>query len=252
MKQEKFSMKALKTLLMKRKIATMQELKDKLGTQVDMTVLRKLKELAYITSYSNSGKYYALKQTAKFDENGLWSYKQVYFSICDTLIATVESFAVNSERGFSKKELELVLSVRVQEQLFQLYKQDRIQRQRIENVYVYFSIEAEKFRCQRLMRHEHMVSFPINHKVYEEVLGHELKAAIILFFSVLDEAQRRLYAGLESMKVGHGGDKIISDLLSIDPHTVSKGRKELLDQDIEADSIRKQGGGRKSIKKKPQ
>ena len=35
----------------------------------------------------------------------------------------------------------------------------------------------------------------------------ELKAAIILFFSVLDEQQRRLYAGLESLTLGHGGDR---------------------------------------------
>ena len=39
-------------------------------------------------------------------------------------------------------------------------------------------------------------------------MSHELQAAIILFFSVLDEKQRRLYAGLESQKFGHGGDRL--------------------------------------------
>jgi len=37
------------------------------------------------------------------------------------------------------------------------------------------------------------------------VLPDELKVAIVLFYSLLDERQRRLYAGLEAMKVGHGG-----------------------------------------------
>lgn len=31
-----------------------------------------------------------------------------------------------------------------------------------------------------------------------EATSHELKAAIILFFSLLDEKQHRLYAGLET------------------------------------------------------
>jgi hypothetical protein len=30
--------------------------------------------------------------------------------------------------------------------------------------------------------------------------------AIVVFYSLLDERQRRLYAGLEATKIGHGGD----------------------------------------------
>src|SRR6266481_970445 len=40
-----------------------------------------------------------------------------------------------------------------------------------------------------------------------EISPDELKAAILLFYSLLDEQQRRLYAGLESFKLGHGGDR---------------------------------------------
>jgi hypothetical protein len=72
----------------------------------------------------------------------------------------------------------------------------------------------------------------------------------VLFFSVLDEKQRRLYAGLESLKLGYGGDRRIADFLGMDPHTVAKGRDELLEQDLEIDRIRKAGGGRKRTEKK--
>jgi hypothetical protein len=81
------------------------------------------------------------------------------------------------------------------------------------------------------------------------VLAHEVRAAIILFFSVLDERQRHLYAGLESLRLGHGGDSMISSLLNIDNHTVSRGRRELIQRDIEIERIRKKGGGRLPIKK---
>jgi hypothetical protein len=78
----------------------------------------------------------------------------------------------------------------------------------------------------------------------------ELKAAIVLFFSMLDERQRRLYAGLESLKLGYGGDQRMAEFLGMDPHTVAKGRRELLQQDLDRDRIRNAGGGRKPVEKK--
>ena len=51
----------------------------------------------------------------------------------------------------------------------------------------------------------------------------ELRAAIILFYSLLDERQRRLYAALESLKIGHGGDRRIAELLGLDAGTVARG-----------------------------
>jgi len=76
----------------------------------------------------------------------------------------------------------------------------------------------------------------------------ELRAAIVLFGSLLDEQQRRLYAGLESLQLG--SDSQIAEFLGLDPHTVAKGRRQLLAQDVEADRVRALGGGRKPVEKK--
>ena len=78
----------------------------------------------------------------------------------------------------------------------------------------------------------------------------EIQAAIILFYSTLNEKQRRHYAGSESVRLGYGGDRVISEFLGLDVHTVAKGRRELLSGEINADIIRKPGGGRKKTKKK--
>jgi hypothetical protein len=43
-----------------------------------------------------------------------------------------------------------------------------------------------------------------------DALVHEVRAAIILFFSLLDERQRRLYAHLESLRFGRGGDSVLT------------------------------------------
>jgi hypothetical protein len=73
-----------------------------------------------------------------------------------------------------------------------------------------------------------------------------------LFFGLLNEKERRLYAGLESLKVGHGGDRRIADLLGLDPGTVARGRQDLLRRDIEVVRVRRAGGGRKGLEKKRQ
>ncbi len=86
-------------------------------------------------------------------------------------------------------------------------------------------------------------------KLSSHVITDELKAAIILFYSILNEKQRRLYAGLESLKVGYGGDTLVAELLNTDPETVSKGRKELISGNFEKERVRKYGAGRLEIKK---
>ena len=80
-----------------------------------------------------------------------------------------------------------------------------------------------------------------NHEHYYVGVEHML-------FALLDEQQRRLYAGLESLQLG--GDRQIAELLGLDPHTVAKGRRQLLAQDVETDRVRARGGGRKPVEKK--
>ena len=83
-----------------------------------------------------------------------------------------------------------------------------------------------------------------------DVSPEEVKAAILLFYSLLDEQQRRLYAGLESLKLGRGGDRHLAGFLDLDLHTVARGRQQLLAQDVEVERARRTGGGRKRVEKK--
>jgi hypothetical protein len=83
------------------------------------------------------------------------------------------------------------------------------------------------------------------------VISDDLQAAILLLFSLLDEKQRRLFAGLESQKFGHGGDRKIAALLDLDVHTVARGRRELFSGQVESDGVRDPGGGRPAVEKKP-
>ncbi len=253
MRPETFHSEELARFLERHTIATLAELKEALGTEVDSTVFRKLKELAYRTSYSHRGRYYTLDALTRFDELGLWSFRSVWFSIYGTLVSTVEALVNASEAGYFASELENVLHVAVKAPLLKLVRDERVVRERVAGGYLYLSSEAPGRRHQVAARQVHEAEVEhLGLGAGMRVFPEELKAAIVLFYSLLDEKERRLYAGLESLKIGHGGDQQVADLLATDPSTVARGRRQLLQRDIEIDRVRRKGGGRKPLEKKRQ
>ncbi len=105
MRSLSFRSDELRSLLLRRKIATLDELKQVLGTSVAVTVFRKLKPLDSVTSYSHRGRYYSLREIAHFDDRKLWSQADVWFSQFGTLLATAETFINRSPRGYFADEL---------------------------------------------------------------------------------------------------------------------------------------------------
>ena len=249
MRQESFHADDLAQVLRRIKIATMPELKKALGTAVDVTVFRKLKQLAYRTSYSHRGRYYTLDETARFDATGLWSYDSVWFSRHGTLLATAAVCVDRSEDGYFVEELDELLHVETKDPLLRLVHQRRITRESVSGLYLYCSMDSTRREHQLLARRKHEPTMASSLAEGEAVTD-ELKAAMILFLSTLNEKQRRLYAGLESLKLGYRGDQQIADFIGLDPHTVAKGRHELAQHDLEIERIRKTGGGRPRTEKK--
>ncbi len=237
----------LRSFLDKEKIASLEQLKQALQTTGTMTVFRKLHVLGYRSSYSHRGRFYTLQDLAQFDEWGLWSYHSVWFSKYGNLIETALEFIQESTNGYTVAELEALLHVQCKAALLKLYLQKRVEREMRSEGYVYFSMNLTQQRSQRLARTEAAVDLEGRHGAMRT---HELKAAILLFHSLLDEKQRRLHAGLEAYKLGHGGDGQIAALLGIDRHTVAKGRREIIGNDTGQERIRKVGAGRKAQKKK--
>lgn len=250
MRPTSFRSDSLRALLLRNKIATLDDLKHTLGTRVDITVFRKLKPLDYLSSYSHRGRFYTLREIALFDDHGLWSRKEVWFSRFGTLLATAEAFVNRSPRGYFADELAPDLHVEVQDVLHQLAQQDRVSRQLVSGRYLYTATDPGIQRRQLLTRRTVEFLPTVTDISVLEVPAEEVKAAILLFYSLLDEQQRRLYAGLESLKLGRGGDRQLADFLDLDPHTVARGRQQLLAQDVEIDGPRKAGAGRKRVEKK--
>jgi len=251
MRPTQFHAEDITTLLQEKKIAIMAELMTALGTDARRTVFRKLNELNYRTSYSHGGRYYTLDRIAKFDEFGLWSYRDVWFSIHGTLLSTAATLVETADSGYFTEELDNLLHVGTKDALRKLVGDARLTRTRLGSQLLYCAANANRRRQQLLSRRVHLAEPGAAGTLLDAtLLPDELRAAIILFFSLLDEKLRRLYAGLEALKTGRGGDARIAELLGLDITTVARGRRELLDQDVEGERVRRSGAGRRSTEKK--
>jgi len=251
MKKTRYTIQALEEFLEQHRIATFEQLKTALGNPARCTIFRKLAELEYLSSYSHRGKYYTLRSIARFSALGLWSYRSVWFSRFGNLLDTAEALVEGSEAGYTAAELKDVLHVKTKHALTQLSRSDRLQREPFDSVYVYLSGQSHVAERQRQARKDHIErSFASVIVVNPDLATQEAKATVLLFCSMLNERQRRLYAGLESLKLGHGGDAYIASLLGMDPHTVARGRQELISGDLSRDRIRAEGGGRLPQEKK--
>jgi hypothetical protein len=251
MRPECFAAESLLRLLRQRTIATMDELKAALGSTVDLTVFRKLQSLGYLASYSHRGRFYALQESAAYDERGLWSCRGVHFSQFGSLVDTVEVFVNRAVRGYLAAELAPELQVEVKEPLLKLVRAGRLSRHDAAGLYLYCAADRDRATQQLRARQlpvDQERAFAPRSPVDAE--SDEAQAAVVLFMSLLDEQQRRLFAGLESLRLGGGGDRAVADATGMDPHTIAKGRQQLLARDILIDRQRRPGAGRKPVEKK--
>ena len=242
MRPVQFILQPLLDLFQRLRALTMPEMKAALGTRVDMTVFRKLATVGYLTSYSHRGSYYTLKSIPRFDAQGIWLARGAWFSRHGTLLQAAEAAVQEAPAGYVASELEALLHVPVKEVLLQLARAGRIDRRDFHGLYLYTAKDRLRRRAQRAARQA------LWERVDEE--PDRPRAAMVLFYSLLDEQQRRLYAGLESLKQGHGGDRKLAEILGMDEETVARGRPELSEAKVQRDRVRQPGGGRPRAEKK--
>lgn len=223
---------------------TMPEMKAVLGTEADLTVFRKLSTLSYQTSYSHRGGFYTLKSIPRFDAQGLWCCRDAWFSRHGTLLNTAAALVEAAPGGYGVAELEERVHVPVKDALRQLVQSGRLHRQEFKEHYLYLA--NERGRRQEQWANRQAIQPATDPR--EE----EFRAARALLFSLLDEQQRRLFAGLESFKLGHGGDRELAQALGLDEETVARGRRELLAGEVDPNRVRRPGGGRPRAEKKRQ
>lgn len=235
--------KILKKTFLTKKVLSLTEIKKTIGSSSRITALRKCKRLEVVSSYSHAGSYYTLPNIPEYDQNGIWSCNSIWFSSKKTLLETICCLIMKSEDGYFSHELDKLVHVRTGDALTKLFKNKRLERSRISTRYLY---TWSSHTSAQLKKRKSKLSVKV-------VYGYESKDRITslkLFISILNEKQKRLFLGFESLKHGVGGDYAIAALTGVNRDTIRKGRKELEAENISAERVRGIGGGRKGLKKK--
>ena len=105
------------------------------------SIIRYLKEVGYYSSYNCAGEYYTLFEIPTFDDNGLWKYKNAFFSSHGTLRETAVVLVNNSVFGYTHDELKNLLGIRMYNTLLDLVNEGLLDRRELSGEYVYVSCD---------------------------------------------------------------------------------------------------------------
>lgn len=121
------------------------------------TVLRRLDEHGYYSSYNASGKFLAIDEVAEFDSRGIWVWKTARFSKHGNLKETVWYFVESSKQGMSHQELLTLLGVRTHNSLLELVEEEWTHRERLGPTFVYLSYKAST-RTEQVRRRKALLA----------------------------------------------------------------------------------------------
>ncbi len=119
------------------------------------TILRRLKEHGYYTSYNMNGRYYTLPEIANFDDEGFWTYECVCFNKLGGLREIVTRMIDHSEMGYTPDELNKRVNTNCSNHLLRFVREGVIARRKYGNFYVYFSTDRKKQEKQVEKREQH-------------------------------------------------------------------------------------------------
>jgi hypothetical protein len=140
------------------RVLTLEQLCGKLRSSRS-TVLRRLDEHGYYSSYNHSGRFLTIEKVADFDSRGLWVWKTARFSRHGNLKQTVNFFVEDSQQGITHEELATLLGVRAHNALLELIQEKKIRRERLGPTFVYLNRKTS-LRAEQVRRRKSLLAQP--------------------------------------------------------------------------------------------
>lgn len=137
----------------RRKVCTIEEISALLDCSKSATS-KQLKKWKTMSSYNKNGRYYTLPDLPNFDQNGLWRYRGIGFSIHGNLKRTVVQLVSQSEAGLGAAEFKTLLGGEPTSFLSLFRNHPALVREKYLRSFVYFSAEKNDGRKQRQRRAE--------------------------------------------------------------------------------------------------
>ena len=134
-----------------KKVLTVTDLTEILQCSL-ITVRRRLKEWDACTSFNKNGRYYTLSTIATFNRNGIWRYRDIYFSKYGTLKNTVIALAVKSKKGLNHAELHEIIGLNPKCFMARFKDLPGVRKERDKNHIIYFSSDPDTYEAQKRNR----------------------------------------------------------------------------------------------------
>ena len=172
------SCEVITRLLASTDVVEFKDLQAVLGNASRATTFRYLKRVPYQRSYNHNGRYYTRKDPARYDRFGLFSCGDIHFSRDRTVGETIKRLVHESVAGWTSRELQDVLHVRVQVFLLDAVRHVAVVREKLGGFYVYVQPDRTERELQ-LQRRRDRLGTRGSTSVEAEV-GDEIVIAVLL------------------------------------------------------------------------
>jgi len=132
-------------------ILTLAEVADLIDGSIH-TARRRLREWGVLNSYNQNGRYYALPDVPKFDGNGLWQQRGVFFSQYGNLKQTVIALVQRSPAGLDAGDLRSLVGLDPRSFLSAFATDPQLRREKTQGRFIYYGADAAVYSAQRQCR----------------------------------------------------------------------------------------------------
>ncbi len=160
-------------------VVEFKEIQSALDNASRATCFRYLQQVPYHRSYNYNGRYYTRRDPTRYDRFGLFSYRDIFFSRDNTLGETIRHLVWESEAGWTQRELQDVLRVRVQVVLLNALHKGKLEREKVHGFYVYLHPDPA-VRGAQLNRRRERACLEVPAKVGEPEIGDPVIIQVLL------------------------------------------------------------------------
>lgn len=137
------SAQQLEKLFDAKPVIVLEEMQKALGSASRATIFRLLAKVSYRRSYNYNGKYYTKHDLTRYDKQGLFSYKGILFSRYGNLNSTLMRLICESSFGYTQRELQELLQVRVQTSLLTMVHDKKLARCKVAGQFIYLHPDSK-------------------------------------------------------------------------------------------------------------
>jgi hypothetical protein len=135
----------IRKLLLTHSVMSLKQLRHELDDRPRSSLFRDLGKLDTISSYTHTGQYHSLCETARFDENGIWFFQDIGFSQYGTLKKALVHTISHHPVGMTHAEVKKLFRIEVQKPLTGLVNTQAVTRRLLPSrIYVYLGVDETK------------------------------------------------------------------------------------------------------------